>query len=202
MTDYQFVLLIATSPLLLVTLGIGIARHRFLSTRFAVASITTIVGGICVGWASSTALYYILSMTSPGFPGIGGGFIVGAFGIVASVAMATAVGIWFPPNPPDASEDPFSPSGCIAIVLLVPTVVPITEVTSQALEPNLTRFVLKHGWLVRREIVSADQIYGQESNPTTRRLAMMNLAIRGIDGDIGKEHADRRVWGRLLQSSK
>jgi type I restriction enzyme M protein len=33
-------------------------------------------------------------------------------------------------------------------------------------------------------------IYGQESNPTTRRLAMMNLAIRGIDGDLGKENAD------------
>lgn len=33
-------------------------------------------------------------------------------------------------------------------------------------------------------------IYGQESNSTTRRLAMMNLAIRGIDGDLGKEHAD------------
>ena len=33
-------------------------------------------------------------------------------------------------------------------------------------------------------------IYGQESNPTTRRLAMMNLAIRGIDGNLGKEHAD------------
>lgn len=33
-------------------------------------------------------------------------------------------------------------------------------------------------------------VYGQESNPTTRRLAMMNLAIRGIDGDIGEEHAD------------
>lgn len=33
-------------------------------------------------------------------------------------------------------------------------------------------------------------IYGQESNPTTRRLAMMNLAIRGIEGDLGKEHAD------------
>ncbi len=33
-------------------------------------------------------------------------------------------------------------------------------------------------------------IYGQESNPTTRRLCKMNLAIRGIDGDIGKEHAD------------
>ena len=33
-------------------------------------------------------------------------------------------------------------------------------------------------------------IYGQESNATTRRLAMMNLAIRGIEGDIGPEHAD------------
>jgi len=29
-------------------------------------------------------------------------------------------------------------------------------------------------------------IYGQESNSTTRRLCKMNLAIRGIDGDIGK----------------
>ena len=33
-------------------------------------------------------------------------------------------------------------------------------------------------------------IYGQESNPTTRRLAVMNLAIRGIEADFGPEHAD------------
>ena len=33
-------------------------------------------------------------------------------------------------------------------------------------------------------------IYGQESNSTTRRLALMNLAIRGIEADIGAEHAD------------
>jgi len=33
-------------------------------------------------------------------------------------------------------------------------------------------------------------IYGQESNPTTWRLAKMNLAIRGIDSNLGKEHAD------------
>lgn len=33
-------------------------------------------------------------------------------------------------------------------------------------------------------------IYGQESNPTTRRLAAMNLAIRGIDFDLGKSHGD------------
>jgi len=33
-------------------------------------------------------------------------------------------------------------------------------------------------------------IYGQESNPTTWRLAKMNLAIRGIDGNLGKEPAD------------
>jgi type I restriction enzyme M protein len=33
-------------------------------------------------------------------------------------------------------------------------------------------------------------IYGQESNPTTRRLAVMNLALRGIEADFGPEHAD------------
>ncbi len=33
-------------------------------------------------------------------------------------------------------------------------------------------------------------IYGQESNATTWRLARMNLAIRGIDHDLGKEPAD------------
>jgi type I restriction enzyme M protein len=33
-------------------------------------------------------------------------------------------------------------------------------------------------------------IYGQESNATTRRLAVMNLAIRGIEADFGPEHAD------------
>jgi type I restriction enzyme M protein len=33
-------------------------------------------------------------------------------------------------------------------------------------------------------------IYGQESNHTTWRLAKMNLAIRGIDGNLGKEPAD------------
>ena len=33
-------------------------------------------------------------------------------------------------------------------------------------------------------------IYGQESNATTRRLAVMNLAIRGIEADFGPEQAD------------
>jgi len=33
-------------------------------------------------------------------------------------------------------------------------------------------------------------IYGQESNPTTWRLAAMNLAIRGIDFNLGREPAD------------
>ncbi|MFA5002161.1 MAG: class I SAM-dependent DNA methyltransferase [Methanolinea sp.] len=33
-------------------------------------------------------------------------------------------------------------------------------------------------------------IYGQESNPTTWKLAKMNLAIRGIEGNLGQEHAD------------
>ncbi len=33
-------------------------------------------------------------------------------------------------------------------------------------------------------------IYGQESNPTTWRLAAMNLALRGIDFNLGREPAD------------
>src|SRR5512136_2780365 len=33
-------------------------------------------------------------------------------------------------------------------------------------------------------------IYGQESNPTTWKLAKMNLAIRGIETNLGSEHAD------------
>src|SRR5438309_1266306 len=33
-------------------------------------------------------------------------------------------------------------------------------------------------------------IYGQESNPTTWRLAKMNLAIRGIEANIGPHNAD------------
>jgi type I restriction enzyme M protein len=33
-------------------------------------------------------------------------------------------------------------------------------------------------------------VFGQESNHTTWRLAKMNLAIRGIEGNLGQEHAD------------
>jgi len=33
-------------------------------------------------------------------------------------------------------------------------------------------------------------VFGQESNPTTWRLAKMNLAIRGIEANLGEKHAD------------
>ncbi|WP_078551312.1 type I restriction-modification system subunit M [Bacillus alkalicellulosilyticus] len=33
-------------------------------------------------------------------------------------------------------------------------------------------------------------VYGQESNPTTWKLAKMNLAIRGIEGNLGTKNAD------------
>ena len=33
-------------------------------------------------------------------------------------------------------------------------------------------------------------VYGQESNPTTWKLAQMNLAIRGIDANLGEYHSD------------
>lgn len=47
------------------------------------------------------------------------------------------------------------------------------------------KFVLAHGGKL-----SDLSIYGQESNPTTRRLCLMNLAIRGIEGNVGPHHAD------------
>lgn len=46
-------------------------------------------------------------------------------------------------------------------------------------------FIKSHGGKV--DDVS---IYGQESNPTTWRLAAMNLAIRGLSVDLGKTHAN------------
>ena len=47
------------------------------------------------------------------------------------------------------------------------------------------KFVESHGGKI-----GDISIYGQESNGTTRRLAVMNLALRGIEADFGAEHAD------------
>jgi type I restriction enzyme M protein len=47
------------------------------------------------------------------------------------------------------------------------------------------KFIEEHGG--RRYDIS---VYGQESNPTTWRLAKMNLAIRGIDANLGGKNAD------------
>ncbi len=46
-------------------------------------------------------------------------------------------------------------------------------------------FVKQHGGKI-----GDVSIYGQESNHTTWRMARMNLAIRGIEGNLGKENAD------------
>jgi type I restriction enzyme M protein len=50
------------------------------------------------------------------------------------------------------------------------------------------RFVEAHGGS-KRDI----SIFGQESNPTTWRLAHMNLAIRGIEANLGEQPADSFV---------
>ncbi len=47
------------------------------------------------------------------------------------------------------------------------------------------KFCEEHGG--RRNDIA---VYGQESNPTTWRLAMMNLAIRGIEANLGGQWAD------------
>lgn len=51
------------------------------------------------------------------------------------------------------------------------------------------RFVKAHGG-VRNDIA----VYGQEQNPTTWRLAKMNLALRGIESDLGPQ------WGDSFQN--
>lgn len=50
------------------------------------------------------------------------------------------------------------------------------------------KFIQSHGGRI-----GDVSIYGQESNPTTWRLAAMNLAIRGIDFNLGKEPGDTFV---------
>ncbi len=47
------------------------------------------------------------------------------------------------------------------------------------------KFIQEHGGKI-----GAISVYGQESNPTTWRLAAMNMAIRGIDFNFGKEPAN------------
>ena len=47
------------------------------------------------------------------------------------------------------------------------------------------KFVEKHGGNIKKI-----SVYGQDSNPTTWKMAQMNLAIRGIEADLGKFNAD------------
>ena len=104
MDDNQLnAMLIGTLPLLLVTLGIGLWRHKFPSLRFVAASLTTAAVGISVGLASATALFYFLREISPGFPGIGGAFIIWGCYVIMSAVMGCVVGFSFPTNPPKTS---------------------------------------------------------------------------------------------------
>lgn len=48
-----------------------------------------------------------------------------------------------------------------------------------------TKFVQEH-----QGRIDNLSVYGQESNPTTWKLAKMNLAIRGIDSNLGEHNAD------------
>ena len=47
------------------------------------------------------------------------------------------------------------------------------------------KFVENHGGTI-----NTISIFGQDSNPTTWKMAHMNLAIRGIEANLGKFHAD------------
>ena len=47
------------------------------------------------------------------------------------------------------------------------------------------KFIESHGGSINKI-----SVYGQDSNPTTWKMAQMNLAIRGIDADLGRFSAD------------
>lgn len=52
-------------------------------------------------------------------------------------------------------------------------------------------FVQSAKFIERHQGKIADiSVYGQESNPTTWKMAQMNLAIRGIDADLGEANED------------
>ena len=55
------------------------------------------------------------------------------------------------------------------------------------------KFIESHGGKLENQGLKGVSIYGQEANPTTWRLAAMNLAIRGIDFNLGRESADTFV---------
>ena len=55
------------------------------------------------------------------------------------------------------------------------------------------KFIESHGGKLENQGLKGVSIYGQEANPTTWRLAAMNLAIRGIDFNLGREPADTFV---------
>ena len=51
--------------------------------------------------------------------------------------------------------------------------------------PAIAKFIKEHRGNIREV-----SVYGQEFNPTTWKLAKMNLAIRGIDNNLGDHNAD------------
>lgn len=61
----------------------------------------------------------------------------------------------------------------------------MTPVVARVAFVQSERFVEEHGGRL-----GDIAVYGQESNPTTWKLAKMNLAIRGIDANLGPHQAD------------
>ena len=47
------------------------------------------------------------------------------------------------------------------------------------------KFIIEHAQSIKNI-----SVYGQDSNPTTWKMAQMNLAIRGIEADLGRYNAD------------
>lgn len=59
------------------------------------------------------------------------------------------------------------------------------DILGRTYEYCLSRFIESHAGNINNI-----SVYGQDSNPTTWKMAQMNLAIRGIEADLGQYNAD------------
>jgi type I restriction enzyme M protein len=83
----------------------------------------------------------------------------------------------------------YTPPGVVA--LLVAMLAPTRGAVYDPACGSGGMFVQSGRWFAEHGGARTDlRFYGQESNATTWRLAKMNLAVRGIEGDLGPEPAD------------
>ena len=66
----------------------------------------------------------------------------------------------------------------------MPVIIQMTLLAVSYTHLQSAKFIENHGGNINKI-----SVFGQDSNPTTWKMAQMNLAIRGIEADLGKFNA-------------